>query len=61
VLQGATWSDGVYSVEYDLDYIEVPLLIKGRYWFGPASTGSGEPDAKNRSWMLTLGYQIPVR
>ena len=130
VQKGATWSDGAYRVEYDLDYIEVPLLIKGRYWFGPearpfvldgfggpaiafnvhcslatpdfdspcgdaldmktaelsvlfgagleyfgfsfqarydlsmtnafASTGSGEPDARNRSWMLTLGYAIPV-
>ena len=131
VQKGASYGDGVYSVEYKLDYIEVPLLIKGRYWFGPearpftldgfggpaiafnvhcglstpdfssecgdlietktaelsvlfgagleyygfsfqarcdlsmtnafASTSSGEPDAKNRSWMLTLGYKIPVR
>lgn len=128
--KGARFSDGFSSAVWALDYIEIPLLIKGRYWFGaearpvtlnvfggPAiafnvhcelsstdfsspcgddtmktaefsvlfgagaeyfgfslqgrydmsvtnafSSGpSGEIYAKNRSWMVTLGYMIPVR
>lgn len=135
VQKGARFTSGTQWADYELDYIEVPFLVKGRYWFGPAgrpftlngfagpaiafnvhcgfsssdfnapcdpdgsnflkaktldlsvligagaeyfgfsfqarydmsmtnayaSTSSGEPDARNRSWILTLGYKIPVR
>ncbi len=135
VQKGARFSAGDAWADYELDYIQLPFLVKGRYWFGPAgqpftlngfagpaiafnvhcgfssndfsspcspdgsdflkaktvdlsvlvgvgveyfgfsfqarydmsmtnayaSTPSGEPDAKSRSWILTLGYKIPVR
>jgi hypothetical protein len=34
VQKGANATTGSLQVSYDLDYIQVPVLLKGRYWFG---------------------------
>ena len=34
VQKGAKATSGTLTLSYDLDYIQVPVLLKGRYWFG---------------------------
>jgi hypothetical protein len=34
VQKGARATSGTLTLSYDLDYIQVPVLLKGRYWFG---------------------------
>ena len=34
VQKGAKATSGTLTLSYDLDYIQVPVLVKGRYWFG---------------------------
>ena len=34
VQKGAKATSGALTLSYDLDYIQVPVLLKGRYWFG---------------------------
>ena len=67
VQKGTRYADGTYFAEYELDYIQVPLLIKGRYWFGPENRpfvldGFGGPGlAFNVHCAVATGYQIPVK
>jgi hypothetical protein len=34
VQKGAKATSGALTLSYDLDYIQIPVLLKGRYWFG---------------------------